>query len=58
MELCLEKKDNNSMIIKCQNKDKLLEDVCSIINSAKNYSYQSDNIALAERNWVIGYRIA
>ena len=54
----LEKKDNNSMIIKYQNTDNVLEDVCSIIDSAKNYAYQSVNIALVERNWLIGYRIA
>ena len=54
----LKKKDNNSMIIKYQNTDNVLEDVCSIINSAKNYAYQSVNIALVERNWLIGYRIA
>ena len=52
------KKDNNSLIIKYQNTDNVLEDVCSIIDSAKNYAYQSVNIALVERNWLIGYRIA
>ena len=51
-------KNNNSMIIKYQNTDNVLEDVCSIIDSAKNYAYQSVNIALVERNWLIGYRIA
>lgn len=54
----LEKKDNNSMIIKYQNTDNVLKDVCSIIESARNYAYQSVNIALVERNWFIGYRIA
>lgn len=52
----LKKKDNNSMIIKYQNTDNVLEDVCSIINSAKNYAYQSVNIALVERNWLINCR--
>ncbi len=46
------------MIIKYQNTNNVLEDVCSIIDSAKNYAYQSVNIALVERNWLIGYRIA
>ena len=46
------------MIIKYQNTDNVLEDVCSIINSAKDYAYQAVNIALVERNWLIGYRIA
>ena len=42
----LEKNDNNSMIIKYQNTDNVLEDVCSIIDSAKNYAYQTVNMAL------------
>ena len=54
----LEKKDNNSMIIKYQNTNNVLKDVCSIIESARDYAYQSVNIALVERNWFIGYRIA
>ncbi len=54
----LEKVDNNSMIIKYQNTDNVLKDVCSIIESARDYAYQSVNIALVERNWFIGYRIA
>lgn len=54
----LEKTNNNSMIVKYQNTDNVLEDICSIINSAKDYAYQSVNIALVERNWFIGYRIA
>lgn len=54
----LEKKENNSMIIKYQNTDNVVEDICSIIESARNYAYQSVNIALVERNWCIGYRIA
>lgn len=54
----LEKKDNNAMIIKYQNTDNVLKDVCSIIESARNYAYQSVNMALVERNWLIGYRIA
>ena len=54
----LEKTDKNSMIIKYQKTDNVLEDVCSIIESARDYAYQSINIALVERNWLIGYRIA
>ena len=54
----LEKINNNSMIVEYQNTDNVLEDICSIINSAKNFAYQSVNIALVERNWFIGYRIA
>ena len=54
----IEKKENNSMIIKYQNTDNVLEDVCSIIELARDYAYKSVNIALVERNWLIGYRIA
>ena len=56
--MSLEKTNNNSMIIKYQNTDNVLEDVCSIIESARDYAYKSVNIALVERNWLIGYRIA
>ena len=51
-------KTKNSMIIKYKNTDNMLDDICSIINSAKDFAYQSVNIALVERNWFIGYRIA
>ncbi len=55
----LEKANNNQeMIIKYQNTDNVLKDVCSIIESARDYAYKSVNIALVERNWFIGYRIA
>ena len=56
--MSLEEINNNSMIIKYQNTDNVLEDVCSIIESARDYAYKSVNIALVERNWLIGYRIA
>lgn len=54
----LKKMENNSVIIKYQNTNNVLEDVCSIIESARNFAYQSVNVALVERNWLIGYRIA
>lgn len=54
----LAKINNNSMSIRYQNTDNVLEDVCSIIDSAKDYAYQSVNTALVGRNWLIGYRIA
>lgn len=54
----LEKVNNNFNIIKYQNTENVLEDVCTIIDSAKEYAYKSVNIALVERNWLIGYRIA
>lgn len=54
----LEKIDKNTSIIKYSKTDNVLNDICSIINSARDYAYQSINIALVERNWLIGYRIA
>ncbi len=49
---------NNSKIIEYKNTDNLLNDVCCIIDSAKDYAYQAVNVALVQRNWFIGYRIA
>ena len=55
----LEKLDkNNTSIIKYSKTDNVLTDICSIIESARDYAFQSVNIALVERNWLIGYRIA
>lgn len=56
--MALERINNNTMIIKYQNTDNIVQDICCIIDSARNYAYQSINIALVERNWFIGYRIA
>ena len=52
------KKINNNSIIKYQNTNNIVEDICYIIESARDYAHQSVNIALVERNWFIGYRIA
>lgn len=54
----LDNLNKKSAIIKYQNTDNIVEDVCCIIDSARDYAYQSVNIALVERNWFIGYRIA
>ena len=55
----IEKVDNSILaIIKYKSTDNVVEDICSIIESARNYAYQSVNIALVKRNWFIGYRIA
>lgn len=54
----IEKVNNQSMVVKYQKSESVLKDVCSIIDSARNYAYQSVNIALVQRNWLIGYRIA
>ena len=49
---------NNNSIIKYSKTDNVITDICSIIESARDYAFQSVNIALVERNWLIGYRIA
>jgi predicted nuclease of restriction endonuclease-like (RecB) superfamily len=36
----------------------IYSDVCNIIESARNYAYNAVNVALIERNWLLGYRIA
>lgn len=56
--MSLEKINNDLTNIKYQITDNVLLDICLIINSAKDFAYQSVNIALVERNWLIGYRIA
>ena len=53
----LEKANDNSIIIKYQNTDNVVEDICAIIESARNYAYQSVNIALVKRNWFIGIEL-
>ena len=35
----------------------IYRDSCNIIDYAKDYAYHSVNIALIERNWLLGYRI-
>lgn len=54
----LEEISDNFNIIKYQNTENVLEDVCTIIDTARDYAYKSINIALVVRNWLIGYRIA
>lgn len=38
--------------------DNLLDDVCEIIESSRKTAYQAINIALVQRNWLLGRRIA
>lgn len=35
----------------------LLSDACNIIDGARNYAYSSVNVALVQRNWLLGKRI-
>ena len=50
--------ETNLTEFKYQDTDNVVEDVCSIIDSAQSYAHQAVNIALVKRNWLIGYRIA
>ncbi len=38
--------------------DDILKDMCGIIESSQKAAHQAVNIALVQRNWLIGYRIA
>ena len=38
--------------------DDILKDMCGIIESSQKAAYQAVNIALVQRNWLLGYRIA
>lgn len=50
------KRNENQNNIQYQNTNNILEDVSSIIESAREYAYKSVNVALLKRNWLIGYR--
>ncbi len=38
--------------------DDILSDMCEIIESSQKAAYQAVNVALVQRNWLLGYRIA
>ena len=38
--------------------ENILEDVCTIIDEAREHAYKAVNVALVKRNWLIGKRIA
>lgn len=56
--MSLEIQNLNSGVIKYQNTNNIVEDVCNIIEIAEKHVHQAVNIALVERNWLIGRRIA
>ena len=58
MENKLEKLGQNSLMDNFVKTDDLLKDMCGIIESSQRTAYQAVNIALVQRNWLIGYRIA
>lgn len=48
----------NSIMANFEKTDDILKDMRGIIDSARNAAYQAVNVALVQRNWLIGYRIA
>ncbi|MBR1413060.1 MAG: DUF1016 family protein [Bacilli bacterium] len=49
---------NELLEVSYQDTDNVLNDVCNIIDSARDYTYNTVNVALVQRNWLIGCRIA
>ena len=45
-------------VVTFKNTDNVIDDVCSIIDSAQRVAYQSVNTVLVLRNWMVGKRIA
>lgn len=43
---------------KLKTTENILEDVCTIIDEAREHAYKAVNVALVKRNWLIGKRIA
>ena len=48
----------NSFLSTFVKTDDILTDMRGIIDSAQKAAFQAVNIALVQRNWLIGYRIA
>lgn len=58
MENKLEKIGQNNFMDNFVKTDDILNDMCGIIESSQKAAYQAVNIALVQRNWLLGYRIA
>ncbi len=50
--------DENNFMVSFEKTDDILKDMCGIIESSRNNAYKAVNMALIQRNWLIGYRIA
>ena len=53
-----EKIDQNNFADSFVKSDDILKDMCGIIESSQKAAYQAVNVALVQRNWLLGYRIA
>lgn len=49
---------NENAIIQFKKTDNLLDDVQTIIESARQNAYQAVNLSMVQRNWLLGYRIS
>ena len=56
MEDIIKFDENN--VLQFHKTDDILKDACSIIESSRSAAYKAVNVALIQRNWLIGYRIA
>ena len=50
--------EQNSLMARFEKTDDILKDMCGIIESSRDTAYKAVNMALIQRNWLIGYRIA
>jgi len=44
-------------ILKASNTGDILKDAQNIIEQTRNYAYQAVNVAMVQRNWLLGKRI-
>ena len=58
MENKLQNTEQNNIMDNFVKTDDILKDMCGIIESSQKAAYQAVNIALVQRNWLLGYRIA
>jgi conserved hypothetical protein len=58
MENKLERNEQNDFMDTFVKTDNVLNDMCNIIESSREAAYKAVNVALVQRNWLIGYRIA
>lgn len=50
--------EKNNLVVNFEKTDDILKDMCGIIESSRDNAYKAVNMALIQRNWLIGYRIA
>lgn len=58
MENNLMPSEQNNFMANFEKTDDILKDMCGIIESSRDAAYKAVNMALIQRNWLIGYRIA